>query len=58
MSAALYRLQGLEYSYLWNKQQVPVLRGIDLELEKGLLYLHCRSQWHGEDDPFKFIRID
>ncbi len=33
--SALYRLKGLEYSYLWNKQQVPVLKGIDLELEKG-----------------------
>ncbi|KYG62121.1 ABC transporter ATP-binding protein [Bdellovibrio bacteriovorus] len=33
--SALYRLRGLEYSYLWNKQQVPVLKGIDLELEKG-----------------------
>lgn len=33
--SALYRLKGLEYSYLWNGQQVPVLRGIDLELEKG-----------------------
>lgn len=31
----LYRLQGLEYSYQWNNQQVPVLRGIDLELEQG-----------------------
>ncbi|MGZ3773485.1 MAG: ABC transporter ATP-binding protein [Pseudobdellovibrionaceae bacterium] len=33
--SALYRLQGLKYSYLWNKQQVPVLKGIDLELKKG-----------------------
>lgn len=33
--SSLYRLRQLEYSYLWNKQQVPVLRGIDLELEKG-----------------------
>ncbi|MEK2646565.1 ABC transporter ATP-binding protein [Bdellovibrio sp. BCCA] len=33
--SVLYRLKGLEYSYLWNKQQVPVLKGIDLELEKG-----------------------
>lgn len=35
MSSLLYRLKALEYSYLWNKQQVPVLKGIDLELEKG-----------------------
>lgn len=35
MSSLLYRLKSLEYSYLWNKQQVPVLKGIDLELEKG-----------------------
>ncbi|UOF01065.1 ABC transporter ATP-binding protein [Bdellovibrio reynosensis] len=35
MSTLLYRLKALEYSYLWNKQQVPVLKGIDLELEKG-----------------------
>ncbi|AFY02769.1 ABC transporter ATP-binding protein [Bdellovibrio bacteriovorus] len=33
--SALYRLKGLEYSYLWNGKQVPVLKGIDLELEKG-----------------------
>lgn len=33
--SVLYRLKGLEYSYLWNKQQVPVLKGIDLELETG-----------------------
>lgn len=33
--SALYRLKGLEYSYLWNGQQVPVLKGIDLEMEKG-----------------------
>lgn len=31
----LYRSKSLEYSYLWNNQQVPVLRGIDLELPKG-----------------------
>lgn len=33
--SSLYRLRNLEYSYLWNKQQVPVLKGIHLELEKG-----------------------
>jgi len=33
--SALYRLKGLEYSYIWNKEPVPVLKGIDLELEKG-----------------------
>ncbi|MGZ3770885.1 MAG: ABC transporter ATP-binding protein [Bdellovibrio sp.] len=33
--SALYRLQNLQYSYLWNKQQVPVLKGIDLELDQG-----------------------
>lgn len=33
--SSLYRLRNLEYSYLWNKHQVPVLKGIDLELEKG-----------------------
>lgn len=31
----LYRLKGLEYSYQWNKQEVPVLKGIDLELDAG-----------------------
>lgn len=31
----LYRIKSLDYSYQWNKQQVPVLKGIDLELEKG-----------------------
>lgn len=33
--SALYHLKGLEYSYLWNGHQVPVLKGIDLELDKG-----------------------
>ncbi len=33
--SALYRLQNLEYSYAWNNQQVPVLRGIDLELKEA-----------------------
>lgn len=33
--SSLYRLKNLEYSYLWNHQQVPVLKGIDLELETG-----------------------
>jgi ABC-type lipoprotein export system ATPase subunit len=32
---SLYRLKNLQYSYLWNKQQVPVLKGLDLEFEKG-----------------------
>lgn len=35
MTAPLYRARGLEYSYAWNGKQVPVLRGIDLELETG-----------------------
>lgn len=35
MTAPLYRARGLEYSYTWNGKQVPVLRGIDLELETG-----------------------
>lgn len=33
--SSLYRLKNLQYSYLWNSQQVPVLKGIDLELETG-----------------------
>ncbi len=32
---ALYRIKSLDYSYNWNNQKVPVLKGIDLELEKG-----------------------
>lgn len=35
MTAPLYRARGLEYSYAWNGKQVPVLRGIDLDLETG-----------------------
>lgn len=35
MTAPLYRARGLEYSYAWNGKRVPVLRGIDLELETG-----------------------
>lgn len=33
--SALYKLRNLQYSYLWNKQQVPVLKGLDLEFETG-----------------------
>lgn len=33
--STLYSLKNLEYSYLWNKQQVPVLKGINLDLQKG-----------------------
>lgn len=31
----LYKLQNLQYSYLWNKQQVPVLKNLNMEFEKG-----------------------
>jgi len=31
----LYKTKNLQYSYDWNKQQVPVLKGIDLEFKKG-----------------------
>lgn len=33
--SALYRLQNLQYSYVWNKKQVPVLQGIDVELARA-----------------------
>ena len=33
MSDFLYRLRGVEYAYQWNKQTVPVLKGLNLELE-------------------------
>jgi putative ABC transport system ATP-binding protein/lipoprotein-releasing system ATP-binding protein len=29
---SLYRLENIQYSYDWNQQKVPVLRGIDLQL--------------------------
>ena len=35
MSDVLYQARGLEYSYTWNKGLVPVLRGLDLKLERG-----------------------
>lgn len=35
MSSPLYQARGLEYAYQWNNQSVPVLRGIDLDLERG-----------------------
>ena len=31
----LYKLENLHYSYLWNKQQVPVLKNLNMEFEKG-----------------------
>lgn len=31
----LYRLKNLQYSYLWNKQPVPVLKNLDMSFEKG-----------------------
>lgn len=33
--SALYKLRNLQYSYLWNKQRVPVLKGLEMEFEKG-----------------------
>lgn len=35
MSSRLYQARGIEYSYQWNNQSVPVLRGIDLTLDRG-----------------------
>lgn len=35
MSSPLYQARGIEYSYQWNNQSVPVLRGIDLNLQRG-----------------------
>ncbi len=31
----LYKLERIEYSYDWNKQQISVLKGISLEIPKG-----------------------
>lgn len=31
----LYKLERIEYSYEWNKQQISVLKGIYLEIPKG-----------------------
>lgn len=31
----LYKLENIEYSYDWNKQKVPVLKGVSLEIEKS-----------------------
>lgn len=31
----LYRLAQVDYSYSWNQQSVPVLKGLDLQVQKG-----------------------
>lgn len=31
----LYKLQDIEYSYSWNDKKIPVLRGIQLDVEKS-----------------------
>jgi putative ABC transport system ATP-binding protein/lipoprotein-releasing system ATP-binding protein len=31
----LYKLEKIEYSYDWNNQKVPVLKGVDLEIPKS-----------------------
>jgi len=31
----LYKLQDIEYSYSWNDKKIPVLKGIQLEIEKS-----------------------
>lgn len=31
----LYKLQDIEYSYSWNDKKIPVLRGIQLEIEES-----------------------
>ncbi len=33
--SSLYRLKAVEYSYVWNKAPVAVLKGIDLKLDAG-----------------------
>ncbi|HRO66161.1 MAG TPA: ABC transporter ATP-binding protein [Pseudobdellovibrionaceae bacterium] len=35
MESSLYSARHLEYAYDWNGKAVPVLRGLDLELEAG-----------------------
>ncbi|WP_413291196.1 ABC transporter ATP-binding protein [Bdellovibrio sp. HCB337] len=35
MSGPLYNIQQLQYSYAWNNSQVPVLKGIDITLDRG-----------------------
>lgn len=35
MESSLYSARDLEYAYDWNGKAVPVLRGLDLELETG-----------------------
>ena len=35
MESSLYSARHLEYAYDWNGKAVPVLRGLDLELETG-----------------------
>lgn len=32
---SLYRTKSLEYSYQWNGQEIPVLRGLNLEIEEA-----------------------
>ncbi|MEK6773624.1 MAG: ABC transporter ATP-binding protein [Bdellovibrionota bacterium] len=31
----LYKLEDIEYSYVWNQQQISVLKGISLEVSRG-----------------------
>ena len=33
--SGLYQLQQLEYSYLWNKTAIPVLKKVDIEFQQG-----------------------
>ena len=35
MSVNLYSVRSLQYSYLWNQKNVPVLKGVDLSLPAG-----------------------
>src|ERR1700748_1028756 len=32
MASSLYKIENLEYGYLWNKQIIPVIRGASLEI--------------------------
>lgn len=31
----LYQLQQLDYSYLWNKTAIPILKNVDIEFQQG-----------------------
>ena len=51
----LYRLALVDYSYAWNQQSVPVLKGLNLQVQKGCFL--CLVGPSGNSCAIKMARL-